>query len=91
MPWLLACLYLILVNALAFILFGHDKNCAVAGTHRVSEATLLQLALIGGSAGAFLGRAHFRHKTRKQPFSTQLQLIAMLQAGVAAGLAFTFA
>jgi uncharacterized membrane protein YsdA (DUF1294 family) len=29
----------------------------------------------------------FRHKTRKQPFSTRLFLITAIQAGVAIGLA----
>jgi uncharacterized membrane protein YsdA (DUF1294 family) len=35
--------------------------------------------MIGGTAGAYAGRAVFRHKTRKQPFSGQLHGIVMLQ------------
>ena len=46
------------------------------------------LALAGGSPGALLARRLFRHKTRKQPFSTQLFMIAAIQAGAAIGLAF---
>ncbi len=45
------------------------------------EADLLKLALIGGTPGAFLARHMFRHKTRKEPFSTYLQLIAVIQLG----------
>jgi uncharacterized membrane protein YsdA (DUF1294 family) len=46
----------------------------------VQETTLLLLALLGGTAGAYAGRALFRHKTRKQPFSNDLFAIAVLQA-----------
>ena len=40
------------------------------------------LAVIGGSPGAFAARHLFRHKTRKEPFSTRLMVIAAMQAGV---------
>ncbi|MCK5750787.1 MAG: DUF1294 domain-containing protein [Oricola sp.] len=73
------------VNLLAFAAFGWDKRQARLGGWRVQEATLLWLALIGGTPGAFAGRAVFRHKTRKQPFVTQLWLVVVLQAaGMAA-------
>jgi uncharacterized membrane protein YsdA (DUF1294 family) len=55
---------------------------AEAGRWRVAESTLLMLAFLGGTPGAYAGRSIFRHKTRKQPFSSQLHSIAMLQ-GVA--------
>jgi len=51
------------------------------GGWRVPEGHLLGLALIGGSPGALLARKVFHHKTRKEPFSTWLQVIAVLQAG----------
>lgn len=47
--------------------------------------------MIGGTPGAFLARHWFRHKTRKQPFSTLLILIAVIQAGAIIGyVAATF-
>jgi len=70
---------LIAMNFLAFAAFGIDKWKAEAGYWRVAESTLLTLALLGGSIGAYAGRAAFRHKTRKQPFSSQLHSIAVLQ------------
>lgn len=70
---------LIAINFIAFAAFGIDKAKAEAGRRRVREATLLQLALFGGTAGAYAGRALFRHKTRKQPFCRQLHTIAVLQ------------
>lgn len=71
---------LVLANLVAFILFAMDKRRARMGLRRFSERTLLLWALIGGTPGAFLGRHVFRHKTRKQPFSTLLWLIAAAQA-----------
>ena len=70
---------LIAMNFFAFAAFGIDKLKAEAGRWRVEEATLLWLALLGGTGGAYAGRALFRHKTRKQPFSTYLHTIAVLQ------------
>ena len=67
------------MNFFAFASFGIDKWKAETGRWRTSEATLLWLAFLGGSPGAFLGRALFRHKTRKQPFVEQLYTIAFLQ------------
>lgn len=77
---------LIAMNFLAFAAFGIDKLKAEAGHWRVQESTLLLLALLGGSPGAYAGRVLFRHKTRKQPFCRQLHAIAMVQVlGLAAG------
>ncbi|MFK7842671.1 MAG: DUF1294 domain-containing protein [Sphingorhabdus sp.] len=72
-------LVFLLINGWTFILFGWDKIQAEKFQWRVSEATLLRLALFGGSLGAYAGRALFRHKTRKQSFGARLQAIAMVQ------------
>ena len=69
----------IVLNLLTFVLFGIDKAKAETGTWRVAESTLLMLALLGGTLGAYAGRALFRHKTRKQPFGAILFAIAVLQ------------
>jgi uncharacterized membrane protein YsdA (DUF1294 family) len=69
----------IAMNFFAFAAFGIDKMKAEAGKWRVQESTLLMLALMGGTPGAYAGRAAFRHKTRKQPFCNQLHTIAVLQ------------
>lgn len=70
---------LILLNLAAFLAFGIDKARAEAGAWRVQESTLLLLALLGGTLGAYAGRAVFRHKTRKQPFSARLHGMAAVQ------------
>jgi uncharacterized membrane protein YsdA (DUF1294 family) len=82
--------YLVIVNGWTVLRFWQDKQAAIGGDRRVPEADLLGLALIGGSPGAIYARTRLRHKTRKQPFSTQLNFIAAIQVGVVAGLGFAF-
>lgn len=77
---------LALINAWTILLFWQDKQRAQAGKQRIAEADLLGLAVIGGSPGALLARHIFRHKTRKEPFSTQLFVILALQLGALIGL-----
>ena len=82
---------LLLLNLWTMLRFWQDKQRAVTGDRRIPESDLLVLALIGGSPGALLARQLFRHKTRKEPFSTQLLVIVALQAGAAIGLTVAFA
>lgn len=77
---------LIALNFVAFALFGIDKAQAEKGGWRVRESTLLWLAMIGGTPGAYAGRHLFRHKTRKQPFNRQLAAVALCQMLLAAAL-----
>lgn len=79
LTWII--LAILAVNAATFVSFWRDKVYAINGRRRIPEADLLKLALIGGTPGAFLARHMFRHKTRKEPFSTYLQLIAVIQLG----------
>ncbi|KRC80416.1 DUF1294 domain-containing protein [Sphingomonas sp. Root241] len=82
-----AILALLAVNLWTMLRFHQDKQRAIAGQRRIPEADLLALAFIGGTPAAFAARHFFRHKTRKQPFSTWLWLIVMIQLGVAIGFA----
>lgn len=83
--------YFAAVNALAFAAFAWDKRCARLGSWRVRERTLIWLALVGGSLGAFAGQQIMRHKTSKQPFRTQLSAVIGLQTIVIAGLTLLYA
>jgi uncharacterized membrane protein YsdA (DUF1294 family) len=71
--------YFCAVNAVCFAAFVHDKRQARLQGWRVSERTLLLLALAGGTPAAYAARHFVRHKTRKQPFVGMLHLIALLQ------------
>ena len=81
---------LLLVNLFTILQFYDDKQRAIEGKRRIPESDLLGLALIGGSPGALLARRWFRHKTRKEPFSTQLLVIVALQLGGVIGLVIAF-
>jgi uncharacterized membrane protein YsdA (DUF1294 family) len=77
-----------IVNLWTFMLFGIDKLRAEEGAWRVSEGTLLGWSFCGGCIGAYAGRMIFRHKTRKEPFSSELHRIAfmhMIAASIAVG------
>ncbi|MBC7987419.1 MAG: DUF1294 domain-containing protein [Sphingomonadaceae bacterium] len=80
-------LLLIAINLWTVFRFWQDKQRALSREPRIPEADLLGLALFGGSPAALLARRWFRHKTRKEPFSTQLFAIFAVQCGVAIGLA----
>jgi len=82
-----AVLWLFGLNAWTVLRFWQDKSRARNGERRIREADLLTLALMGGSPGALLARQLFRHKTRKEPFSTWLLVIVALQLGALTGVA----
>ena len=73
--------YLILVNLIAFILFGMDKSYAKKGARRIPEKNLLFWAWIGGSTGAFLGMRIFHHKTLKVKFFI-VPVLMVLEFGI---------
>ena len=81
--WLIgAAFYLAVINLATYAAFEHDKARAINGGRRLSERTLLTMALIGGSFGAVKAQRRLRHKTLKQPFASELMMIVGLQAGV---------
>ena len=81
-------IYLAVVNVLAFILFGIDKYKAKHDRWRIKEATLIGIAVIGGSAGAWLGMRVWHHKTQHNQFKYGLPLILLIQ--IAAAIFFAF-
>ncbi len=81
--------YLLLMNLLAFSVFGIDKRKAVRNRWRIPERTLLLTAALGGSIGALAGMHVFHHKTRKNKFRIGVPAILMLQIVIAAILVFS--
>ena len=60
--------YLVVINVVAFAIYGLDKKRAIHDEWRIPAATLLALAAVGGSVGALFGMQTFHHKTRKPKF-----------------------
>ena len=75
--------YLVFVNVIAFLVYGVDKLKARKGHWRISEATLLLLAIVGGSIGAWLGMKAWHHKTMHLKFMYGLPAILLLQLALA--------
>lgn len=77
--------YIVGINAVTVLLYGCDKRQAIVGGSRVPEMILHLSALVGGSPGALLAQAAFRHKTRKVKFQAVFIGIVLLQVLTAIG------
>ena len=75
-------LYLLLINAIAFLLMLIDKYKAKKNLWRIPEATLMATAALGGSIGALLGMYTVRHKTRHPQLTVGIPLILAAQIGL---------
>ena len=60
--------YLLVINLIAFVLYGIDKKRAIRNEYRIRESALLWIARLGGGIGSWLGIKLFRHKTRHTKF-----------------------
>ena len=72
-------LYLIIINAAGFLLMLVDKQKAKRSAWRIPEATLMAVAVAGGSIGSLIGMQVFRHKTRHIKFALGIPLILAIQ------------
>ena len=75
--------YLLAINAVAFIVYGIDKYKAKKAKWRISEATLLLMAVIGGSIGAWVGMRIWHHKTMHKKFKYGIPIIIIMQVALA--------
>ena len=71
--------YLLVLNAVAFIMYGIDKYKAKKAKWRIPEATLLLLAVLGGSIGAWMGMKIWHHKTMHKKFKYGIPAILLIQ------------
>lgn len=71
--------YLLIINALSFLLMLVDKWKAKKNRWRVRESTLLIVAALGGSIGSLAGMYLFRHKTQHLKFTLGVPLILAAQ------------
>ncbi|MBK0369631.1 DUF1294 domain-containing protein [Flavobacterium agrisoli] len=69
----------LIINTIAFILIGYDKNLAKNHKRRISEKVLLTFTAIGGTIGSGLGMLFFRHKTSKTSYLLKYWLIISIQ------------
>ena len=75
-------IYITVVNVTAFLMYGMDKWNARKGLWRIPEKTLLGIAAVGGSVGAYTAMKIFRHKTKKPKFYIGVPCIFAIQIGI---------
>lgn len=73
-------IYLAVINVIGYAVMGIDKQRAIRGAWRISEASLFTTALLGGALGCTLGMQHFRHKTKHWYFKYGMPAIFLVQA-----------
>ncbi len=71
--------YLIIINIVTFLVYGIDKWKAKKSLWRIREASLLMLAVLGGSIGAWLGMKVWHHKTLHKKFRYGIPAIIIIQ------------
>jgi uncharacterized membrane protein YsdA (DUF1294 family) len=70
---------IVIINIVTFIIYGIDKYKAKKGKWRIPENSLIGLAIIGGSIGAYLGMRVWHHKTMHLKFKYGIPLIIIIQ------------
>jgi uncharacterized membrane protein YsdA (DUF1294 family) len=70
---------IVIINIVTFIIYGIDKYKAKKGKWRIPENSLIGLAIIGGSIGAYLGMRVWHHKTMHLKFKYGIPLIIVIQ------------
>lgn len=68
-----------IINIIAFVMYGIDKQKAVHNKWRIPEVQLLAAAALGGSLGALFGMQFFHHKTKKWKFRIGVPVILAVQ------------
>lgn len=71
-------IYLAVINIITFVTYYIDKQKAKKNKWRISEATLLGMAAIGGVLGAYAGMKIFRHKTKHLKFTITVPVLGIV-------------
>ena len=77
-------IYLAVINVVTFFVYGIDKWKAKKSLWRIREASLLMLAILGGSIGAWLGMKVWHHKTQHKKFKYGVPAIIIVQLAIIA-------
>ena len=76
-------IYLAIINVATFFTYGIDKLKARKAMWRIRETSLLLLAVLGGSIGAWLGMKVWHHKTQHKKFKYGIPAIMVIQLALA--------
>lgn len=76
--WPLYIVWQLALGALTLFCYGFDKAAALRQGQRIPEIVLHLLVILGGYLGGWVGRALFRHKSRKPSFLLILMISSFL-------------
>lgn len=68
-------IFIVIMSIVLCALMAYDKERAKKNEWRVSENTLMFMAVFGGALGGVLGMYLFRHKTKHNKFAFGFPLI----------------
>ena len=71
-------LYFVIISIITFLLMYIDKNRAIKNQWRIPESTLINLSILGGGIGTYMGMYIFRHKTRHPKFTIFIPITIIL-------------
>ena len=78
--------YLLAINTVTIFVYGIDKYKTKKAKWRIPEVTLLLLAVLGGSVGAWMGMKVWHHKTMHKKFKYGIPTILLIQIALMAYL-----
>ncbi len=79
MIWIYAVVYFIIISVIAIILTVYDKIISYRShIRRISEQTLIFIAVFGGAGAMYVTMLAIRHKTRHGKFMFGLPVITAL-------------
>lgn len=82
-PWWMGAGGMLVVSAITYAMYAHDKKRAVSNEWRVPENTLHLAEMLGGWPGAFLAQRRLRHKCSKPTYQAVFWLIVLLHQAAA--------
>lgn len=83
-------IYVLAINLITFLAYGIDKLKAKKNMWRIPEATLIWMAVVGGSIGAILGMKVWHHKTLHKKFKYGIPAITIIQIVLIGYLTYYF-
>ncbi len=87
--WIIAGIYLLVINGVALFQMWWDKRCAKKeNARRIPEKSLFLCAILGGSIGSIVGMQWFRHKTKHWYFVVGMPAILIAQIALVLLLVF---
>lgn len=83
-PIILTALFLVM-TIVGMVLMKIDKNRAIKGKWRISEAALFLVAIFMGGLGTTIGMWAFRHKTKHWYFVVFMPIFAVVNMAIVIG------